>query len=114
MHLFFPRSIDISLHVSVRLNAIKEIPILTAVLDKKISKYIKKLPESLLNNFIAESNLISFNLYQEHQGEEFAIALLTGCQQTNLCDEVNSGNRHVAALKIGVPSTSVLVNMISA
>ena len=44
---------------------------------------------------------------QEHQGEEFAIALLTGCQQTNLCDEVNSINRHVAALKIGVPSPPV-------
>ena len=44
---------------------------------------------------------------QEHQGEEFAVALLTVCQQTNLSDEVNSGNRHVAALKIGVPSPSV-------
>ena len=33
--------------------------------------------------------------------------MLTGCQQTNLCDEVSSGNRHVAALKIGVPSPSV-------
>ena len=44
---------------------------------------------------------------QEHQGEEFAVALLTGCQQTNLCDEVNSGNRHVAALKIGVALPSV-------
>ena len=32
---------------------------------------------------------------QEHQGEEFAVALLTDCQQTNLCDEVNPGNRHV-------------------
>ena len=44
---------------------------------------------------------------QEHQGEEFAVALLTGCQQTNLCDEGNFVNRHVAALKIGVPSPPV-------
>ena len=33
--------------------------------------------------------------------------MLTGGQQTNLCDEVNSGNHHVAALEIGVPSPSV-------
>ena len=44
---------------------------------------------------------------QEHQGEEFAVALLTGCQQNNLCDEVNPSDRHVAALKIGVPSPPV-------
>ena len=44
---------------------------------------------------------------QEHQGEEFAVALLTGCQHTNLCDEVNFVDRHVAALKIGVPSPPV-------
>ena len=36
-----------------------------------------------------------------------AVALLTSCQQTNLCDEVNPGNRHMAALKIGVPSPPV-------
>ena len=33
--------------------------------------------------------------------------MLTGCQQTILSDEGNSGNRHVAALGIGVPSLSV-------
>ena len=33
--------------------------------------------------------------------------MLTGCQQTNLCDEVNPSNCHVAALKIGVPSPPV-------
>ena len=44
---------------------------------------------------------------QEHQGEEFAVALLPGCQHTNLCDEVNFVDRHVAALKIGVPSPPV-------
>ena len=32
---------------------------------------------------------------------------MTGFQQTNLCDEVNPGNRHVAALKVGVPSPPV-------
>ena len=32
---------------------------------------------------------------------------LTGCQHTNLCDEVNFVDRHVAALKIGVPSPPV-------
>ena len=37
----------------------------------------------------------------------FVDKLSTGCQQTNLCDEVNPGNRHVAALKIGVPSPPV-------
>ena len=44
---------------------------------------------------------------QEHQGEEFAVALLTGCQQTNLCVGVNPSNRHMAAIKIGVPSPPV-------
>ena len=44
---------------------------------------------------------------QEHQGEEFAVALLTGCQHTSLCDEVNFVDRHVAALKIGVLSPPV-------
>ena len=44
---------------------------------------------------------------QEYQGEEFAAALLTGCQQTNLCDEINPGNRHVVALKSSVPSPPV-------
>ena len=44
---------------------------------------------------------------QEHQGEEFDVALLTGCQQTNLCDEVNLGNHHEAALKVGVHSPPV-------
>ena len=33
--------------------------------------------------------------------------MLTGFQQTNLCDEVNPGNRHVAVLKVGVPSPPV-------
>ena len=33
--------------------------------------------------------------------------MLTGCQQTNLCDEVNPGKRHVAALKISEPSPPV-------
>ena len=33
--------------------------------------------------------------------------MLTGCQQTKLCDEVNFVNRQVAALKIGVPSPPV-------
>ena len=44
---------------------------------------------------------------QEYQGEEFAVALLTGCQHTNLCDEVNFVDRHVAALMIGVLSPPV-------
>ena len=39
--------------------------------------------------------------------EEFAVALLTGCQHTNLCDEVNFVDRHVAALIIGLPSPPV-------
>ena len=57
---FSPRSRSIYLlTVSVRLNAVKEILILAAVLDQKISKYIKKLPESLLNNFFADSSLNS-------------------------------------------------------
>ena len=33
--------------------------------------------------------------------------MLTGSQQSNLCDEVNFVDRHVAALKIGVPSPPV-------
>ena len=44
---------------------------------------------------------------QEYQGEEFGVALLTGCKQTNLCDEVNLVNRYVMALKIGVPPPPV-------
>ena len=31
------------------------------------------------------------------------VALLTGCQKTNLRDEINPDNRHVAALNVGVP-----------
>ena len=44
---------------------------------------------------------------QKHQEEELVVVSLTGCQQINQYDEVNSGSRYVTTLNIGVPSPSV-------